>query len=113
MNFHICLYSAYNHIYPAGLVSHNGGVLDIPKLLEQMRRTEKAREDTEQLLIDLRRQVSDLTKSQSRSNEKVKDQAADIKSLTRKLVDAEQNLREITVSWALRLCTLQVAYTYC
>lgn len=79
-----------------GLVLHNGGVLDIPKLLEQMRRTEKAREDTEQLLIDLRRQNTDLTKSQSRSNERVKDQAADIKSLTRKLVDAEQNLRDIT-----------------
>ncbi|KXJ73619.1 hypothetical protein RP20_CCG015407 [Aedes albopictus] len=93
-----------------GLVSHNGGVLDIPKLLEQMRRTEKAREDTEQLLIDLRRQVSDLTKSQSRSNEKVKDQAADIKSLTRKLVDAEQNLREITKKSNEYFSTLSSVY---
>lgn len=93
-----------------GLVLHNGGVLDIPKLLEQMRRTEKAREDTEQLLIDLRRQVSDLTKSQSRSNEKAKDQAADIKSLTRKLVDAEQNLREITKKSNEYFSTLSSVY---
>lgn len=93
-----------------GLVLHHGGVLDIPKLLEQMRHTEKAREDTEQLLIDLRRQNSDLTKSNNRSNERIKDQSADIKSLTRKLVEAEQNLRELTKKSNEYFSTLSSVY---
>lgn len=93
-----------------GLVLHNGGVLDIPKLLEQMRRTEKAREDTEQLLIDLRRQNADLTKNCNRSNERIKDQSADIKSLTRKLVEAEQNLRELTKKSNEYFSTLSSVY---
>ncbi|XP_062536508.1 cell division cycle and apoptosis regulator protein 1-like [Armigeres subalbatus] len=93
-----------------GLVLHNGGVLDIPKLLEQMRRTEKAREDADQLLIDLRKQNLDLTKSQTRSNDKIKDQAGDIKSLTRKLVDAEQNLRDVTKKSNEYFSTLSSVY---
>lgn len=78
----------------SGLVVHNGGVLDIPKMLEQMRRSEKAREDTEILLVELRRQNSELLKGNSRSNEKIKDQGTELKTLQRKLVDSEQNLRE-------------------
>lgn len=82
----------------AGLVVHNGAVLDISKLLEQIRRSEKTREDTEVQLVDLRRENTDLQRNQSRANDKIKEQSADIKSCTRKLIDAEQNLREITVS---------------
>lgn len=78
----------------SGLVVHNGGVLDIPKILEQMRRFEKAREDTEILLVELRRQNSELLKGNTRSNEKIKDQGTELKTLQRKLVDSEQNLRE-------------------
>ncbi|XP_058835786.1 cell division cycle and apoptosis regulator protein 1-like [Topomyia yanbarensis] len=80
----------------SGLVVHNGALLDVPKLLEQMRRSEKTREDSEVLLQDFRRLNADLQKNNSRANDQIKDQASDIKYLTRKLIDAEQNLREIT-----------------
>ncbi|XP_058468218.1 cell division cycle and apoptosis regulator protein 1-like [Malaya genurostris] len=79
-----------------GLVVHNGALLDVPKLLEQIRRSDKAREDTEVLLADFRRLNADLQKSNTRSNDKIKDQSSDIKNLTRKLIDAEQHLRDIT-----------------
>ncbi|XP_053682207.1 cell division cycle and apoptosis regulator protein 1-like [Sabethes cyaneus] len=79
-----------------GLVVHNGAVLDIPKLLEQIRRSEKACEDAEVQLVDLRHENTDLLKTHGKANDKIKEQAADIKSYNRKLVDAEQNLREMT-----------------
>lgn len=93
-----------------GLVVHNGGVLDVPKLLEQMRRSEKSREGIEQLLVDLRRQNSELVKSNSRANEKIKDQSADIKSITRKLIDAEQSLRDTTKKSNEYFSTLSSVY---
>lgn len=79
-----------------GLVMYNGGVIDVSKLLEQMQQAEKSRENIEQSVVDLRRQNADLLKSNTRATEKIKDQSADIKSLARKLIDAEQNLRETT-----------------
>lgn len=78
------------------VVVHNGGVINIPKLLEQMRRLEKSREETELLLVDLRKQNADLIKSNARANEKIKDQSTDLKNTSKKLTETEQNLREIT-----------------
>ncbi|XP_055630260.1 cell division cycle and apoptosis regulator protein 1-like [Toxorhynchites rutilus septentrionalis] len=93
-----------------GLVVHNGGVLDIPKMLEQIKRSEKIREDTELLLIDLRRQNADLLKNNNRANDKIKDQSADLKSLSRKLIDAEHNLRELTKKANEYFSTLSSVY---
>ncbi|KAL1404125.1 hypothetical protein pipiens_019046 [Culex pipiens pipiens] len=80
----------------SGIVSHNGGVVNIPKLLEQMRRLEKSREEAELLLVDLRKQNTELTRSNARANEKIKDQSTDLKNTAKKLAETEQNLREIT-----------------
>ncbi|XP_055525517.1 cell division cycle and apoptosis regulator protein 1-like isoform X2 [Wyeomyia smithii] len=93
-----------------GLVMHNGSVFDIPKILEQIRHSEKTREDTEVLLVDLRRENTDLQKSHNRANDKIKEQSADIKSYTRKLIDAEQNLREITKKSHEYFSTLSSVY---
>lgn len=78
------------------IVVHNGSIVNIPKLLEQMRRLEKSREEAELLLVDLRKQNADLTKSNARANEKIKDQSTDLKNTSKKLAETEQNLREIT-----------------
>lgn len=80
----------------SGIVVHNGGVVNVPKLIEQMRRLEKSREETELLLVDLRKQNVELTRSNARANEKIKDQGADLKNTIKKLAETEQNLREIT-----------------
>lgn len=80
----------------SGIVAHNGSVVNIPKLLEQMRRLEKSREEAELLLVDLRKQNTELTRSNARANEKIKDQSTDLKNTAKKLAETEQNLREIT-----------------
>lgn len=64
-----------------------------------MRRLEKSREEAELLLVDLRKQNTELTRSNARANEKIKDQSTDLKNTAKKLAETEQNLREITVRW--------------
>lgn len=62
-----------------------------------MRRLERSREEAELLLVDLRKQNAELSRSNARANEKIKDQGADLKNTAKKLAETEQNLREITV----------------
>lgn len=80
------------------MVSYKGGLIDIEKLLEQMRRSEKARDETEQLLVDLRKTNSELLASTTRSKDKIKDLQSSLKSCNRKLSDTEQQLSVVNVS---------------
>ncbi|XP_055716251.1 cell division cycle and apoptosis regulator protein 1-like isoform X2 [Phlebotomus papatasi] len=76
----------------SSFVMHNGGIVDVEKLLGQMSRSEKALEDTEKLLVDLRQQIADLQSSNSKANSKIKDLSSDLRSVSRKLSDTEQTL---------------------
>lgn len=82
------------------MVSFKGALIDIDKLLDQLKRSEKARDDTEQLLVDLRRSNSELTSTNERSNKKIKDLQSDVKSYSRKLNDLEQNFNSANVGVA-------------
>jgi len=78
-----------------GMVSYKGGLIDIEKLMEQMRRSEKARDETEQLLVDLRKTNAELVTSNTRSKDKIKDLQSSLKSSNRKLNDTEQTLSTV------------------
>lgn len=80
------------------LVLYKGGLIDIEKLLEQMKRSEKAREETEKMLVELRKTNGELAASHTKAKDKIKDLQSDVKSYTRKLGDAEQNLSSTNVS---------------
>lgn len=62
-----------------------------------MRRSEKARDDTEELLVDLRKTNADLLASSIRAKDKIKDLQADVKSYSRKLSDTEASLSSCNV----------------
>lgn len=81
------------------MVSYKGALIDIEKLLDQLKRSEKARDDTEQLLVDLRRNNTDLQSNNERSSKKIKDLQSDIKSYSRKLNDLEQTFNSVNVSF--------------
>lgn len=80
------------------MVSYKGGLIDIEKLLEQMKRSEKARDETEQLLVDLRKTNVELVASNTRGKDKIKDLQSSLKSSNRKLSDTEQQLSTVNVS---------------
>lgn len=82
-----------------GIISYKGGFIDIEKLLDQLKRSEKARDETEQLLVSLRKSNSDLTSNNSRYKEKVNYLLSDIKSVSRKLKDTEDTLISANVNY--------------
>lgn len=89
-------------LYVLGMVSYKGGLIDIEKLMEQMKRSEKARDETEQLLVDLRKTNTELVASNTRSKDKIKDLQSNLKSSNRKLNDTEQQLSTVNVSWSTK-----------
>lgn len=97
----MCPVHFFIHSLLTGIVLYKGSFVDIEKLMEQMRRSEKARDDTEELLVDLRKTNADLLASSIRAKDKIKDLQADVKSYSRKLSDTEASLSSCNVSFLL------------
>ena len=85
------------------MIMHNGALLDINKLLEQMKRLEKTGAETEKLLVSLRKENAELEHSNAKATNKIKDLNADIKGLNRKLADTEKDYRDVNVSFSIYL----------
>lgn len=66
--------------------------------MNQMKRSEAARANIEQRLVELTKTNQDLELSAAKTKEKLKDLQSDLKSSNRKLHDAEQSLSSTTVS---------------
>lgn len=81
------------------MVVHKGALIDIEKLLQQMARSEKAREETEIRLVELTKANAELQSSNSKSKDKVKDLQSELKNTNRKLTEAETNLSSANVSF--------------
>lgn len=79
------------------MVAYKGSFVDIAKLLDQMKRSEMARTDTEQLLVDLRKTNADLLSSNTRYKDKIWDLQSNVKSYSRQLSEAEQSLSSTQV----------------
>lgn len=80
------------------MVMYNGALIDVEKLLQQLNRSEKAREETEWRLTELNRAHAELQSSNSKSKDKMKDLQSELKSCSRKMNDAESNLSSANVS---------------
>lgn len=80
------------------IVTFEGTTVNLRQIMYQMKRIEAAYEESEKLLVDLRKNNSDLKSSNHKNEKRIKDLSADLKSVTRKLQDTESNLNSVTVS---------------
>lgn len=80
------------------MVMYNGALIDVEKLLQQLNRSEKAREETEWRLSELNKTHAELQVSNSKSKDKIKDLQSELKSCNRKMNDAESNFSSANVS---------------
>lgn len=80
------------------LVLYKGALIDIDKLLYQMQRSEKAREETELRLIELTRVNQEHEAKSAKAKDKIKDLQSDLKGSHRKLSDAETSSANANVS---------------
>lgn len=83
------------------LISYNGAVIHVGKLMEQIKRTEKNFSDLEKIYNDLRKQNTDLQKEHSKSSSKMKELQSEVKTLNRKLSDTDQGLYAINVCFII------------
>lgn len=83
------------------LVMHKGAMIDIEKLLHQMHRSEKAREEMESRLIEMKKVNQEIETKSAKAKDKVKELQSELKSCNRKLNDAETNLSSTNVSMIL------------
>lgn len=79
------------------MVMHKGALIDVEKLLQQLNRSEKAREETEIRLSELSKSHAELQSSSSKSKDKIKDLQSELKSYSRKVGDAESSLSSANV----------------
>lgn len=79
------------------IVIYEGSTVSVKQTVNQMRRAEKAYEESEKLLVDLRKNNADLKNTNHKNEKKIKDLNADYKSVSRKHQDAESNLSSMTV----------------
>ncbi|XP_049534854.1 cell division cycle and apoptosis regulator protein 1 isoform X2 [Anopheles darlingi] len=94
----------------SGFVEHKGSIIDVAKLLEQLKRTGAACENTEKMLQALQKQNAELIASNARNNIKIKELQADSKNLSRKLSDAEQSVRDLSKKNTEYYSTLNAVY---
>lgn len=80
------------------MVTYNGALIDVEKLLQQLNRSEKAREETEWRLSELNKAHAELQSSNSKSKDKIESLRSELKSCNRKMNDAESNLSSANVS---------------
>lgn len=80
------------NIAESHMVLHKGALIDVEKLLQQLNRSEKAREETELRLTNLAKTHAELQSSSSKAKDRIKDLQSELKSCNRKINDADSSL---------------------
>lgn len=80
------------------MVMYKGALIDVEKLLQQLNRSERAREETEWRLSELNKTYGELQSSNSKAKDKIKDLQSELKNSNRKMGDIESSLSCANVS---------------
>lgn len=90
------------------MVMHKGALIDVAKLLQQLNRSEKAREETEIRLTEVTRTHNELLSSNSKAKDKIKDLQSELKSCSRRVSDAESSFNSTNVRRSIIYLTVVV-----
>ncbi|XP_058127596.1 cell division cycle and apoptosis regulator protein 1-like [Anopheles ziemanni] len=93
-----------------GIIEYNGCVVDVGKLLEQVKRTESAREEGEKQLVSLQGQYAELLSNHTRATSKIKDLQSETKSLSKQLADSVRVSRNASQTQAEYLSVIHQVY---
>ncbi|KAJ4444202.1 hypothetical protein ANN_05992, partial [Periplaneta americana] len=92
---------------PEGFVLYKGGLLDVEKLMGQLKRSEKARTDTEQKMLVLKEELNGLKDTAAKSANTVKDLSGELQSYKEKLQITDQDLAEVKMNAETYFITLR------
>lgn len=86
---------------PEGFVMFKGSLLDIGKLVNQLKRSEKARLDTETRMMEIQHDLTISSEKCHKQSSSIKDLTDDLKIYKDKLRSSDEKLKKVSVSGIL------------
>lgn len=83
---------------PEGIVMYKGSLLDVEKLVSQLKRSEKARLDTEDRMMELQHELTVVNEKSTKQTTNIKGLSEDLKMYKDKLRNTEEKLKKVSVS---------------
>lgn len=83
---------------PEGIVTYKGSLLDVEKLVSQLKRSEKARLDTEDRMMELQHELNVVNDKSTKQTSSIKGLTEDLKMYKDKLRNTEEKFKKVSVS---------------
>ncbi|CAK9821569.1 Cell division cycle and apoptosis regulator protein 1 [Anthophora retusa] len=81
---------------PEGFVMYKGSLLDVEKLVGQLKRSEKARLDTEERMMELQHELSIVNEKSTKQTNNIKALSEDLKVYKDKLRNTDEKLKKVS-----------------
>lgn len=91
-------------IIPEGIVLYKGSLLDVEKLVGQLKRSEKARLDTEDRMMEIQHELTVVNEKSIKQTNNIKSLSEDLKMYKDKLRSTEEKLKKVSVSIFIFYC---------
>jgi len=86
---------------PEGIVMYKGSLLDVEKLVSQLKRSEKARLDTEDRMMELQHELTMVNEKSTKQTNNIKGLSEDLKMYKDKLRNTDEKFKKVSVSMLL------------
>ena len=84
---------------PDGFVVYKGSLLDVEKLVNQLKRSENARVDTETRMLEIQHELTAISEKCGKQSNTIKDLSDDLRSYKDKLKNTDDKLKKVSVSF--------------
>ncbi|XP_011161100.1 cell division cycle and apoptosis regulator protein 1 isoform X2 [Solenopsis invicta] len=81
---------------PEGIVMYKGSLLDVEKLVSQLKRSEKARLDTEDRMMELQHELTVVNEKSTKQTSSIKGLSEDLKMYKDKLRSSDEKLKKVS-----------------
>nr|XP_012221760.1 PREDICTED: cell division cycle and apoptosis regulator protein 1-like isoform X1 [Linepithema humile] len=95
---------------PEGIVMFKGSLLDVEKLVSQLKRSEKARLDTEDRMMELQHELTVTNEKSTKQTNNIKGLSEDLKMYKDKLRGAEEKLKKVSTDCHTYLTAVKNIY---
>lgn len=93
---------------PEGFVIYKGSLLDVEKLVSQLKRSENARVDTETRMIEIQHELSAISDKCNKQSSTIKDLSDDLRSYKDKLKNTDEKLKKVLVNIIFNLFFIKI-----
>ncbi|XP_018342853.1 PREDICTED: cell division cycle and apoptosis regulator protein 1-like [Trachymyrmex septentrionalis] len=104
------LEKANEETIPEGIVTYKGSLLDVEKLVSQLKRSEKARLDTEDRMMELQHELTVVNEKSIKQTNSIKGLSEDLKMYKDKLRNSDEKLKKTSTDCHTYLTAIKNMY---